>query len=214
MSILDIATVAVILLIVIRYSIVPLVRVFGFIKEKQKKNGTPSRVQTQSVSASQRTDDEIINDSEFQRKLEHLEPYYIWMTLAGGTDPLLLSLIYFENERIVLKKRGYDLYDRNIKEYYSGSEWAEREKALELFGQDLFGKYAGEMKRIISLEYIADHLIELEQRTCSSSDFCLTFSTYTNMKTKREQELFKQELQKKWVNATIDVDKNGIMVKP
>ena len=166
------------------------------VRDRTRKKETKIVPPPSSIKNITKTDEDILNDSEFVRLIENLRPHYRWMTLAGGTDPWLHPLICFDqNGSIVLKKHGYDLYDRNIKEYYGASEWKKREKALEQFGQDLFGEYAEEMKQIISLEYIADHLLELEQITGTSSDFYLTLSTHGNIKTQREKDLFRRELQ-------------------
>ena len=210
MSVLDIVAIILVLCFIV-YPIIWLVglikeigdEVAGGIKKKAKKREVQNYSAPQSPVSYSKTDNEILNDPEFLRKIEYLRPYYRWMTLAGGTDPLLVPQIYFEHDgQIVLQKKGYDLWSENIKAYYYGTKWEEREKALELFGQDLFGEYVDEMKKVISFEYIADHLIELMKETGSTSDFCLTFSTYGNIKTLHERELFRHELQKTLIFET------------
>lgn len=189
-------------LYIIGYSVV---WVLGLIKEigDDVVKGVRSRKkETKMVSAPAaaknitKSDEEILNNPEFIRLIENMRPHYRWMTLAGGTDPLLHPLISFERDgRIILRKHGYDLNVKNINEYYNGANWKDREQGLERFGEDLFGEYVEEMKQIISFEYIADHLIELEQGSSTASDFQLIFSRLGNLKDSREKDLFRRELQ-------------------
>lgn len=197
-----------ILVIIVLYIIgYPVVWVLGLIKEigddvvkgvrdRTRKKETKVVPTPSSEKTITKSDEEILNNPEFVRLIENMRPHYRWMTLAGGTDPLLHPLISFERDgRIILRKHGYDLYVKNIKEYYSGTKWEEREKALERFGEDLFGEYVDEMKKIISFEYIADHLIELEQGSSTTLYYQLTFSQASNLKDSREKDLFRRELQ-------------------
>jgi hypothetical protein len=147
-----------------------------------------------------KTEASILNDPNFQYTLNDLRPYWRWMTLAGGLDPCIPPMLSSESGgKLTLKKKGYDLWTRNLKNYYSESSWSEQEKALEQFSKDLFGDYAEEMKKIVAMDYIADHLIELDdngrQRECES-DFILTYTTVTQLKTYEVISLLRRELQK------------------
>lgn len=120
---------------------------------------------------------QINKNSDLERAIKELKPHWIWMSLAGGTNPILTPLIHFEpnSNSITLTKKGYDLWTENLKKYYNGTVWEEREQALKKFEKDLFGEYAGQLG--ISIEYIAHHLIKLENERTYESDFTLTFST-------------------------------------
>lgn len=128
-------------------------------------------------------------------EVDRFRPCYRAFTLAGGTEPLLHPLISFKDNKITLKKHGYDINITNLNRYYDENlEWKEREKALNLFMTELFGEYSEEMSRVISFEYIADHLIQLEKQTEYNSDFYLIFSDVCSLKTDAEINLFIRKL--------------------
>ncbi len=115
---------------------------------------------------------------------------YRWMCLAGGTDPFLLPCISFSpaDWTISIEKKGYDLWIENLQQYYHGTVWEEREAALKRFEKDLFKDKLDEVRDIINAEFIADHLITLENCRRYEADFTLKwsevvskdfFSTYT-----------------------------------
>lgn len=138
------------------------------------------------------SDEELMRDENFQRELSWFRPYWQWMTLAGGINRPIIS--FSRDGNIRLSKRGWNLWLQNIKNYKNGTEWKEREAALELFAKDLFGEYSEEAKKIISIEYIADHLIEFDSYELLTSHFTLTLTMPTAIKDKRAQELFRKEL--------------------
>lgn len=141
------------------------------IREEQERIRAQKRYEEQQKRAAE----EIINSTEFQHSLNHLNCFYRIFTLAGGTDPFLPPIIKLSKEdkrEILLEKQGYDLYKNNLEEYYN-TRAPQCYEALNRFGVDLFGEYAEEIKSMISLEWIADHMIELTPRTCSSSNFTL-----------------------------------------
>lgn len=201
MSTLDTIAVIVIFL-VIGYFLFCIIRfikeVINNISDKSKKKFKPEEKPFSVSSPSSCTDKinkENLDNAEFKRLVEYFRPHYRWMTLAGGTEPMLTPQISFDsNGTIYLTKRGYDLWTGNWKDYMSASNPEDCKKSLEKFEQDLFGEYSGKLK--ISIEFIADHLIEFEDSTDYTSDFTLSFSFPGNFTAGNQKELFIQELRK------------------
>lgn len=133
-------------------------------------------------------------NADLEREIERLRSYWKWMSLAGGTDPILTPLIHFEQNTysVTLTKRGYDLWTENLKKYYNGTIWEEREQALKNFETDLLGEYAGQLG--ISIEYIADHLIKLENERKYESDFTLTITTVVDRTVFENRDYFRQQV--------------------
>ncbi len=179
------------------------VGLYFFFKDDKKETAEKMQIK-RAEEERQRKEEEkelekkILSDENFKYNLKELEVPYRWMTLAGGTDPLLSPHIRFEETKwggyqIVLEKMGYDLRTDNLKTYYNSSNWSERERALELFNKDLFKKYAEEMKSIVSIEWIADKLIRLKNESKYDDEFVLTY-TSSAPKDAKERELLAREL--------------------
>ena len=66
---------------------------------------------------------------------------------------------------------GYDLFIGNLRKYYNGTTWTERERGLTLFAKDLFGSHYEVAKDLVNMEYIADHLIKLDKPDQWESDY-------------------------------------------
>ncbi|MCI9552144.1 MAG: hypothetical protein HFE94_01255 [Acutalibacter sp.] len=149
-----------------------------------------------AVTESGNDEANVLNDLNFQRQLNYLRPYWRVMTLAGGTDPWLFPQIRFENDRLItLTKKGYDLWPCNLIKYYGASGQEERETALHRFATDLFGEYAEEVKRVVSIENIADYMIELKEKSPYSADFTLVYTDTVDSDLEKEQNLLVRELQ-------------------
>lgn len=121
--------------------------------------------------------EEIINSEEFKKKLKFFYDISRCFNLAGGLDPFLPSHFKYGDAKyeIIIEKQGYDLRTANLNEYYNNPA-PQCYEALNRFAVDLFGEYADEMKNFISMEYIADHLIELEKTDAYSTDFILRYT--------------------------------------
>jgi len=181
-------------------------------KKQAEEEQERTREQKRYEEQQKRSSEEIVNSAEFQDSLYHLNCFYRIFTLAGGTDPFLPPIIKFSKENpteILLEKQGYDLYTNNLEEYYNNPA-PQCYEALNRFAVDLFGEYAEEIKSIISLEWIADHMIELTPRTCSSSNFTLRIgeNVRSNPDWKYDGDiraLYKQEI--KFINTPIKFKK-------
>ncbi len=179
------------------------VGLYFFFKDDKKETAEKIKIQRAEEERKRKEEEKeleknILSDENFKYLLKELEVPYRWMTLAGGTDPLLKPHIRFEETKrggyqIVLEKMGYDLWTDNLKTYYNSSNWSEREQALELFNKDLFKKYAEEMKSIVSIEWIADKLIRLKNERKYDDEFVLTY-TFPAPKDAKERELLAREL--------------------
>lgn len=179
------------------------------IQEEQEHIRAQKRYEEQQKKAIE----EIVKSTAFQESLNQLNCFYRIFTLAGGTEPFLPPIIKLskeDNREILLEKQGYDLPIYNLNSYYNGDVWAEREAALNRFAVDLFGEYAEEIKGMISLEWIADHMIELTPRTCSTSNFTLRIGEIVSSEPEWKYDgdvrfLYKQEI--KFIDAPIKFKK-------
>lgn len=148
------------------------------IKIKGKiQNEKQEKIEQEIMEQKKKIEEKIINSERFKEDLKKLEEFSRCFNLAGGLDPFLPChyLKSKENEyQIILEKRGYDLFTLNLKEYYNNPAPLCYE-ALNRFAADLFGEYAEEMKNFISMEYIADHLIKIENIDNLETDFMLRF---------------------------------------
>lgn len=165
--------------------IVILVVVFINVVNKSKGNNNSAGIakETKEISVQEKnalfSDEEIMKSVEFQQTLQKAKDTMKWMTFAGGTDPILPPLIkkpFDQPYNIIFEKQGYDLWTEHYKQYVNGTVWAEREKALNAFCVDLFEDHAEEMEKIISIECIADYLIEFEDISGYDSDFILRYT--------------------------------------
>lgn len=150
---------------------------------------TPSEIRPVKVNSN----DEIPGNSNIKATVEYFRPYWRWMTLAGGTDPLLYPMISFSSDGTVcMTKHGYDLWTGNWKAYKAATSRDEKERALAQFTKDLFEENADKVN--FNMEYIADHLIKFEDCSAYTSDFTTTFSFPGNFKTGDERYQFIGEL--------------------
>ena len=165
--------------------IVILAVVFINVVNKSKGNNNSAGIakETKEISVQEKnalfSDEEIMKSVEFQQTLQKAKDTMKWMTFAVGTDPILPPLIkkpFDQPYNIIFEKQGYDLWTEHYKQYVNGTVWAEREKALNAFCVDLFEDHAEEMEKIISIEYIADYLIEFEDISGYDSDFILRYT--------------------------------------
>lgn len=164
----------------------------------------PEAPESEEYQDQPQSDEEIKNDPKFQKVLKELKPYYRWMTLAGGIDPIVWPFISFEKSeshsgiprwKVTLEKHGYDLCTRSLIECRNATEPTEYKNALNRFAVDLFGKYAEEMRKVISFEYIADHLITVEDINRFSTEFDLTYSTFVYLSDWDALNLLRQEIE-------------------
>lgn len=138
--------------------------------------------------------EEIPGNSNIKATAEYFRPHWRWMTLAGGTDPLIYPMISFSSDgTICMTKRGYDLWTGNWKAYKAANSREEKEHALAQFAKDLFGENVDKVN--FNMEYIADHLIKFEDASAYTSDFTTSFSFPGNCRTGEERDQFKRELQ-------------------
>ncbi len=152
-------------------------------RKKEKKERKIEHQKHQKYIEQQKIIEKAIIDSEeFKRRLHSLSEISRCFNLAGGLDPFLPSLLKYGDKKneIIIEKQGYDLWITNLNEYYNNPA-PQCYEALNRFAVDLFGEYADEMKSILSIEYIADHLIELENIDEWKTDFVLKykFSVYS-----------------------------------
>lgn len=199
MSTLDVIAIIVVLLIIGGVIGYVLFWVLSIIKEfveevvRNRRKNTPRKTQFQAPGQVDRGNEDIINDPDFKRTVEYFGPVWRWMALASGMNPVLPPIISFGADgTIYLKKRGYDVLIGGWKAYMAAESQEESGKALKRFERDLFGDYADKLE--ISVEYIADHLIEFEERTVFSSDFTVSFSSPSHLTTYEKQQLFISEL--------------------
>ena len=171
-------------------------------KEKEKEHQAAVRNIMEEIEKEKRLQLQKENQERNREKIcssqefNELKKVWIWMSLAGGTNPLLHPQIYFEdNNKVTFIKRGYDLPTHNLNQYYTGSIWEEREKALNRFEEELFGEFAGKLG--ISIEYIADHLIQLERRSDYSSNFTLSISIVVSSELCQDIEV------RKWIKEEL-----------
>ena len=189
MSTLDVIAIIVVLLIIGGVIGYVLFWVLSIIKEfveevvRNRRKNTPRKTQFQAPGQVDRGNEDIINDPDFKRTVEYFGPVWRWMALA---------ISFGADGTIYLKKRGYDVLIGGWKAYMAAESQEESGKALKRFERDLFGDYADKLE--ISVEYIADHLIEFEERTVLSSDFTVSFSSTSHLTTYEKQHLFISEL--------------------
>lgn len=152
-------------------------------KSKRNNNSADAAKETKEILVQEKneplSDEEIMKSAAFQQTLQMAKDAMEWMTFAGGTDPMLWPLIkkpFDQPHTIIFEKKGYDLWTEHYKQYVNGTVWAEREKALNAFCVDLFEDHAEEMEKIISIEYIADYLIEFDDMSGYDSDFILRYT--------------------------------------
>lgn len=134
------------------------------------------------------------SNANIKEAAEYFRPYWRWMTLAGGTDPLLYPMVSFSSDGMIcITKHGYDLWTGNWKAYKSAVSREEKENALKRFAADLFRENADKVN--FNIEYIADQLIEFEDPSAYTSDFTASFSFPGSFRTGEERYQFRCELQ-------------------
>ena len=147
-------------------------------KRKKQERERLARIASEPPRLSR---EEIIATAEFQRSLQKLLETYQWITFADARHSLsegdYCTPVYFAPKTkpyiIEFKKTWVDLWLENLNQYYNGKTWSERENGINQFAFDLFGDKAEEMKGIINIEYIADHLIEIENPNSYDSDYTI-----------------------------------------
>lgn len=144
----------------------------GRIKKAKEKKGYGFRQQEERKRLAIE-EQKIVSSHEFQDSLQKLKAEIYWMTLAdAGHNVTLKPFVSLENEfTIRLTYDGYDLFIGNLRKYYNGTTWPEREQGLVLFAKDLFGSHYEVAKDLINIEYIADHLIKLDKPDRWESDY-------------------------------------------
>ena len=144
----------------------------GRIKKAKEKKGYGFRQQEERKRLAIE-EQKIVSSHEFQDSLQKLKAEIYWMTLAdAGHNVTLKPFVSLENEfTIRLTYDGYDLFIGNLRKYYNGTTWPEREQGLVLFAKDLFGSHYEVAKDLINIEYIADHLIKLDKPDRGESDY-------------------------------------------
>lgn len=140
------------------------------VQEQIRKQKTYEEEQKKAVK-------EIINSERFKKDVKFLNDITRCFNLAGGLDPFLPSLLKYGDKKneIIIEKQGYDLLTANLNEYYNNPA-PQCYEALNRFAVDLFGEYADEMQNFISMEFIADHLIELDNINDYDTDFVLRYT--------------------------------------
>ena len=177
--------------------VIVIVGIFVLIKSNQNKattihssSPTPSETPHMKVIA----EVTIPSNANVKEAVEYFRPYWRWMTLAGGTDPLLYPMVSFSSDGMIcITKQGYDLWTGNWKAYKSAVSREEKENALMRFAKDLFGENVDKVN--FNMEYIADHLIEFEDSSAYTSDFATSISFPGSFRTGEERYQFRCELQ-------------------
>lgn len=176
--------------------------ILSWIKEVCIETNTSEVTIHEQAQTQSQSDEEIKSSPAFKRAFEELKPVYIWMTLAGG-EPILPPIFSSDKRtanngttfwNVTLKKHGYGLWIGNLNKYQNATEKTEFEKALDAFAIDLFGNRAEEMCKLVSIEYIADHLITLENVHCNEADFYLTYTTSVYLNNRKELDLLCEEI--------------------
>lgn len=141
-------------------------------EEEQKRLEEHKRYEEQQKKAIE----EILSSKDFKKDLKFIEDISRCFNLAGGLDPFLPCIYKYGEEKykLIIEKHGYDLWTHNLRDYYNNPA-PKCYEALNLFAIDLFGERAEEMKKFISMEFIADHLIELENSDSMTSDYVLRY---------------------------------------
>ncbi len=142
-------------------------------KKEEQALPTPEKNNCPAIS-----EDEIVKSDMFQECLNSLKKVYEWMSLVDVKDLHLMVHVqcpYDDPYLIVLEYKGYDLWTENLKKYKEETSWEEREKALNEFRKDLFGQNAEQVKELVNMEHIADHLIKVEDMEKWESDFILRY---------------------------------------
>ena len=74
------------------------------------------------------TDEEIISSDIFQEEVKKYSKVVMWMTFAGGDEPLLPPIVWYDEKAkcIRLEKKGYEVYIGSYLDYKNGKSWPER----------------------------------------------------------------------------------------
>ena len=166
-------------LIAIILLIVLIVKVYKYWNKKRKhEEEEQERLKAQKAYKEQqkRVVEEILGSEHFKKNLNFIEDISRCFNLAGGLDPFLPCIYKYgeEKNKIIIEKQGYDLWTHNLKKYYNNPA-PQCHEALNLFAIDLFGEHAEEIKEFISMEFIADHLIKLDNIDSFDSDYVLRY---------------------------------------
>lgn len=134
-------------------------------------------------------------DPSLQSVLEACRPIYICFSLAGGTDPLLKPLIRFspDYKKIILEKQGYDAWVHDLKGYYNGKVWEEREAALLRFMNKFFGEHMNSIT--VDARWIVDDLITFDSLAGYNSDFVMKWEYPLPETTPDERNHLREEIQ-------------------
>lgn len=163
-------------IVIVAVVIIIVLAIRGRIKKAKEKKDYEIRQQEERKRRAieeQKEEQKIVSSHEFQDSLQKLKTEIYWMTLAdAGHNVTLKPFVSLEDKYTIrLTYDGYDLFIGNLRKYYNGTTWTERERGLTLFAKDLFGSHYEVAKDLVNMEYIADHLIKLDKPDQWESDY-------------------------------------------